>query len=144
MYAIIGKNIRCVQTVFDMFINKQNVNNITMFKCYFNFAAVYGTLEIIQYMITRKPHFVDQIENFYDNLLKFALCEGNIEIVKFAINNGATYNHNMKIFVEDYNNNRNDDYIGVENDDFDMYELKRLLPEDINDRIEECMRFINN
>jgi len=47
MYAIIGKNMICVQTVFDMFMNQPNVIDNNNWTQYFNFAAVYGSLEII-------------------------------------------------------------------------------------------------
>jgi hypothetical protein len=142
MYAIMGKNINCVKIVLDIF--KINENN---WEHYFKFAAVYGNLEIIQYMITIKPYLVDQIENFYTNILKFALCEGNIEIVKFAINNGATYSTNlndMLQFVENYNDGRGPEHMAIDEDYTCFYDEKYHHPENIDEKIAECIQFIHN
>jgi hypothetical protein len=144
MYAIIGKNMNCVRTVFDMFKNKLNDSN---WEHYFKFASVYGTLEIIQYMIMIKPYLVDQIEGFYNNILKFALCEGNIEIVRFAIINGANYSSNrddMIKFIKDYNEGRGPEYIGIDEDYSGFYDEKYHCPKNLDERIMECMRFIYN
>ena len=141
MYAIIGKNMNCVRTVFDMFKNNINESN---WEHYFKFASVYGTLEIIQYMIMIKPYLVDQIEGFYNNILKFALCEGNIKIVQFAILNGAIYSHNMRQFVEKYNEGREPEYIGIDEDYSGFYDEKYHCPPNLDERIAECMLFIHN
>ena len=141
MYAIIGKNINCFRTVFDMFKDKLKECN---WEHYFKFASVYGTLEIIQYMIIMKPYIVDKIEDFYNNILKFALCEGNIDIVKFAIINGANYSPNMIEFVNDYNNGRDTDYDGVAGDITGFYDELYHCPDDLDERIMKCMHFIHN
>ena len=142
MYAIIGKNINCVRTVFDMF--KNEIKEINKWEEYFKFASVYGTLEIIQYMIMIKPYLVDQIEGFYNNILKFALCQGNIDIIKFAILNGATYSTNMIAFVKDYNDGRNFEYVGIDEDYNGFYDEKYICPKNIEERVSECMQFIHN
>ncbi len=142
MYAIIGKNMNCIQTVFNIFNNQIKDEN---WKEYFKFASVYGTLEIIKYMITIKPYLVDQIENFYTNILKFALCEGNLDIVEYAINNGATFSNEFIEFANDYNSGREVYHFdGIEDDYTLFYEKKYIHPIDIKERIESCLRFIHN
>jgi hypothetical protein len=141
MYAIIGKNMNCVRTVFYMFKNKINESN---WEHYFKFASVYGTLEIIKYMIMIKPYLVDKIECFYNNILKFALCEGNIDIVKFAILNGATYSPNMIRFIQKYNEGREPDYTGIDEDYTGFYDEKYHCPKNLNEKIMECIQFIHN
>ncbi len=140
MYAIIGKNINCVRTIFDMFMSKINNDNWIE---YFKFASVYGTLEIIKYMLTIKPHLVEQIDDFYNNILKFALCEANIDIVKFAIINGANYSKDMHEFVKDYNNGRGPEE-AVDEDYIDFYMKKYALSDNFNEKYIECIRLINN
>ncbi len=142
IYAIIGQNMNCIQTVFAMFMDKIKNEN---WEHYFKFASVYGSLEIIKYMITIKPYIVDLIDNFYNNILKFALCEGNLDIVIFAINNGATYSNNMLDFANEYNSCRESYYESGVDDDYTLfYEKKYLNPYDIEELIEMCMQFIYN
>ncbi len=140
-YAIMGKNMNNIETVFDMFMNHIDNDN---WEYYFKFAAVYGTLDIIKYMITLKPHLVDIIDNFYNNILKFALCQGDLDIVKFAMDNGAKYSTDMIEFAKEYNNGREDN-VEIFTDDYLSYdEFLFGLPENIDEKIEECMRFIHN
>ncbi len=140
MYAIMGKNINCVCLVLDMFKNEIKHEN---WKHYINFAAVYGTLEIIKYMITIKPYMVEEIDNFYNNILKFALCKVNIDIVKFAISNEATFSESFHEFVENYNEYRSTEEDAIDNDHFDFYVKKLLYPADFDEKYAECMRIIN-
>jgi hypothetical protein len=144
MYAIMGKNINCIRTAFDMFMKEINNNGVNNWEQYFKFAAVYGSLEIIKYMITIKPYFVNEIKDFYNNILKFALCEGNIEIVKFAIINGAIYSSHLDEFVSNYNDGRCPNSIEIDEDYTNFYDLKYKCPENIEERIMECMKFIHN
>jgi hypothetical protein len=144
MYSIIGKNINCVKTVFEIFMKDITINEINNWEQYFNFASVYGNLEIIQYMIILKPYLVEQITDFYNNILKFALCEGNIDIVKFAMINGAKFHNNMLKFVDDFNNGRCSDALPVDNDYIDFYMMKFTSPPDFKDKYIECMMYIHN
>jgi hypothetical protein len=139
--AIMGKNMNNVETVFNMFINEPNV--INNWEIYIKFAAIYGTLDIIKYMITIKPHLVELIDNFYNNILQFALCQGNLDIVKFAIDNGAIYSTNMIEFAEEYNDSRNEDNADIFRYDASGYfDVLFEFSENINENIEECMTFI--
>ncbi len=138
MYAIIGKNINCVKMVFELFKNKINNNWYE----YFKFASVYGTLEIIQYMLKIKQN-IELNNDFYNNILKFALCNGNIDIVKFAYNNGAIYSNDIHDFIEDYNDSRGP-ASAVDEDYIDFYMNKYTLPENFNEKYFECMKFIHN
>ncbi len=141
MYAIIGKNIKCIQTVIDMFSNK--INCINKWEEYFKFASVYGTIDIIKYMLTLKPYSPEQIEGFYNKILKFALCQANINIVKFAISNGASFNEEMNTFVKDYNHGRGPEE-AIDDDYIDFYMVKYTLPDDFKKKYIECIKFINN
>ena len=141
IFAIMGKNLNCIQIVFDIFKNQLDNNN---WDKYFKFAAVYGTLDIIKYMITLKPYLVGEIENFYTNILQFALCEGNLEIVQFAINNGATYSVDMDEFIKEYNSDREIIQPNFMDDFIDYGRSLHSLPKDIDKRIEKCMQFIHN
>ncbi len=140
MFAIMGKNMNCVETVFEMFKNKINDN----WEVYFKFAAVYGTLDIIKYMITIKPYLVEQIDNFYTNILQFALCNGNLDIIKFAMDNGATFSNKMIDFVEEYNSVREPIQHAMTDDYLYYTRLLYYLPNNINKNMEECMLFIHN
>jgi hypothetical protein len=144
MYAIIGKNINCVRRVFNMFMNKSNnIIKENYWEQYFKFAAVYGTVEIIKYMITIKPYLIEQIEDFYNNILKFALCDANIDIVKFAVNNGATFSNSIHYFVKDYNNGRSPEELPIDEDYIDFYMKKYKSPEDFDIKYMECMEYIH-
>ncbi len=138
MYAIIGKNINCIKKVFEIFNNR--IDNIKI-KEYFNFASVYGNLDIIMYMLNYKSHMVQIDNQFYNNILKFALCEGNIDIVKFAKNNGAIYSTDMGNFIEDYNDGRGPEE-AFDNDFIDFYMKKYALPEDYKQKYIECMKYL--
>jgi hypothetical protein len=140
MYAIMGKNINCVQNVFNIFMDKIDNKN---WEEYFKFASVYGTLEIIQYMITLKPYLVEQIEGFYNNILKFALCEANIDIIKYAMLNGAKFSNDMHDFVKDYNKDRGPEE-AIDEDYIDFYMNKYTLPENFNEKYIECIKLIHN
>jgi hypothetical protein len=113
-YAIKGCNMTCIQTVFNIFMDKLNIKNR---KNYFNFAASYGTPEIIQYMITLKPFLVDEIEDFYNNILQFSLANANIENVKYALEHGADYDNSMMAFFEEFNQGRPDEDDDDDDDD---------------------------
>jgi hypothetical protein len=89
IYAIVGNNIKCCQTIIDLFVDKTEDKNWIH---YFLLAAIYGTPEIIIYLLLHKPYMVEQIDNLYNKILNGALCNGNIECFKFAIANGATFN----------------------------------------------------
>jgi hypothetical protein len=141
MYAIIGNNLTCLQTVFDMFMNNLKIDN---WKHYFNFAASFSSPEIIQYMITLKPFLVDQIKNFYNNILQFALANANTENVKYALEHGAIYSPSMEQFVTDFNYGRPNTYEPVDEDYIDFYSSVYSKSFDFDNNYEECKRIIMN
>jgi hypothetical protein len=143
MYAIIGKNINCIQLVFDIFKNQIKDEN---WEHYFKFAAIYGTLEIIKYMITIKPYLVEQIDGFYTNILKFALCEAKLDIVQFAINNGAQFSVSFHEFVKKYNVGRcpGEYDVPLDGDFNDFYLNKYSMTENFDKEYEECIKYIND
>ncbi len=141
IYAIIGKNLNCVRTICDVYLNEfiQDCN----WERYILFASTFGTIDIVKYLLNLQPHLVEQIENLYNKILKYALINVNNDCVLFALNNGAIYNDNMLEFVHEYNTlyNRcidNPDYL----DTYDFYIVFRLLPDNYEHELQKCIDFV--
>jgi hypothetical protein len=141
LYAIVGNNLNCLQTVIDMFsdklIEKQWMH-------YLLFAATYGTPEIINFLLLHKPYMVEKIYDFYNKILKFALCNGNIECVKFAITHGAKFNNKeTSEFINYYNilykRSNQEDY---SEDSYDFLNKIRTIPFNIHVLYEDCIEYI--
>jgi hypothetical protein len=142
VYAIIGKNINCIRTLFDKF--KPSESNWEM---YFKFAASFGTSETIKYMLIMKPNLAEQIDNFYNIILKFALANVNTDNIDFALNNGAVYSEDMEEFFKEFNEDRfvfGDNELYDFNDDINFNEKIYSLYEDFEENYKECMKKLKN
>jgi hypothetical protein len=141
MYAIIGNNINCIKTVCELYLNKYINENI--WEQYILFAAAFGTIEIIQYLISLKPHKFEQIEQVYNKILKYGLINANFNCVKYALNNGAIYNDEMGIFVHYYNTlySRSTDNVN-HLDSYDYYIILRTLPNNYDTEYQKCLDYI--
>lgn len=141
-YAILGKNINCVRHCINKFYDKLQDKH---WPSYFNFAAMYGNLEILNFLIINKFSMINEIENFYENILQYSLCNGNYEIVLWALNNGAKYSPNMNIFIQNYNScrtNENELYMLLELTGY--YYIKCSIPENLTKKMNECYSLIKS
>lgn len=142
-YAIIGKNINCVRHLLDRYAFLIEPTN---WSHYVEFAAIHGTKEIILYLLTLKPFIVEQIEDFYNKMLQYSLCGTKMDIVQWALENGAQISPVMFNFVKEFIRN---EYIGnndsVCNDDnAGYYSMKYHRPHDFEESLKNCMRIIQN
>jgi hypothetical protein len=141
IYAIIGKKLICVKTIYErLFEHFKNDNLIN----YINFSAIYAGPDVVAYLINLRLGLFDK--DIYNDILKHALCNANIENVKFAIINGAIYTFDMNDFVEEYNteNYRSESVVAIDDDYFDFWHIRHSLPENFNLKYKECIDFINS
>ncbi len=150
-YAIMGQNINCmilVITVYSDNIKESNWQNYVLF------AAMFGTLEIIKYLITIKPSIVLSIDNFYTKILQYSLCQVDIEIIRWSLDNGAQYSTEVENFIDTVNKIRDagpssgyseislESYINE--DKVAYYDSKYFYPENFHAKLNECKKFIHN
>jgi hypothetical protein len=139
MYSLLGSNINCVRTVIELFRDKIKDDN---WEEYFKFAATYSNLEVLQFLIIIKMNIIEQIDNFYNMILEYSLCNANYENVKLALDNGAEYSTNMSDFVNDFNEPRTNDYYPFEGDFSDFHSLVNQKCNNFDIKFNECMKYI--
>ena len=142
-HAIIGNNINCIRTVIDIYTATNTIKDEN-WEVYFTLAAVYGNMEIINYFLVVKPFMPQRIEDFYNKILKFALCNANIDVVNWALNNGAEYSQTINTFVNDYNYLRSEGCTEGYDDYSDFSVKKECLPDDFKNKYRECMKLIHS
>ncbi len=141
IYAIIGKNINCIKTICEIYLTK-NINDDN-WERYLLFSSAFGTVEILQYLISLKPHKIEQIEQLYNNILKYALFNINLDCIKYALNNGAIFNDEMEVFVNNYNKlYKRSSNFSIHHDSFDFRNVMCTLPDNYNDEYKKCIDFI--
>ena len=141
IYAIIGKNLNCIKNVCSMYLTTYiNENN---WERYILFASTFGTIEVLQYLINLNPHLIEQIDELYNKILKYALINTNLDCIKYALNNGAIYNDNMEVFVNEYNRlySRSTDELD-HLDSYDFYITLRTLPDNYEFQLEQNINYI--
>ncbi len=142
-YAIMGQNLNCIRTVIDIYTATNTINDEN-WEVYFTFAAVYGNMNIINYFLIIKPFMPELIEDFYNKMLKFALCNANINVIKWALNNGAVYSQTIGDFVEHYNQNRAEE-VEMIGEDWSLFITnKYTLPNNFQTKYHECMMAIHS
>jgi len=140
-YAIIGKNLNCIKKVCSMYLT--NFINEDNWERYILFASTFGTIEVLQYLINLKPHRIEQIEELYNKILKYALIDSNFDCIKYALNNGAIFNDDMETFVNEYNrlySRCTDDADHL--DSYDFYIKLRTLSDNYEDELQKCINII--
>jgi len=142
-HAIIGQNLNCISTVINIYTATNTINDEN-WEVYFTFAAVYGNMEIINYFLVIKPFMPEQIEDFYNKMLKFALCNANIDIVNWALHNGAVYSQTMETFINDYNRDRAEEVETIIEDWCFFSTKKYTLPNNFQTKYHECMMAIQS
>lgn len=144
-YAIVGNNMDCVKYTIDAFKNRNTgLLFLAEWKNYIKWSASHGTLEILEYIITNIDGIQDIFDNFYGYILEWALSNGNITIVQYALDNGAIFTDDIHTRIIEYNMQRPYKYISDEEDmtDFNYYTLS--LSNKTKYNIEKCMAIIHS
>ena len=147
-YAIVGGNINCIKTIYETF--KEHIEDRNILQ-YINFASIFGTPEIIEYILTFKPHITDQIDKrkFFNSILMYSLCNLNTQIMEYALRNGAVYKDGyleyIKKFNSIYDRTFEDESLGfLLEDKYDFWFVFCRLPEDYNTKLPEFIETIIN
>ena len=139
IHAILGNNMTCIRTMFELV----EIFELNDWKSYISFASVHGTVEIIEYIISKESNIINEYENIYNEILKYALCNANINVVQYALNNGAVYSDDMLEFVNDYNETRSEEPLELD-EDFDNFHYKRdKLPAHFQEKLNNCIALCN-
>lgn len=143
-YAVVGNNIDCVKYVIEQYKNNiENLINIDEWKNYIKWTAGFSTVEIINYIVSNIDGIQDIFHNFYAYILEWALTNGNIELVKYALENGAIFTDDMHTRIIEYNSDRKPNESNIDDfTDFDYYTLS--LTDNIKNNIEKCMAIIHS
>ncbi len=143
IFAIMGKNLICVQEMYNFYINNVNTE-INAWKKYIFFASSNGTLEILQYFIRINPNGINLINDFYGKVLMCALLNVNQPIVQFAINNGAVLKENMISFIQNYNLNYRNSFEAYNIPDWysQFHQLRAVEIEDYDIKYVECLELL--
>ncbi len=143
-YAVVGNNLDCVKYVIDQYLEKNDTPLFNIeWKNYIKWAAGFSTVEIINYIISNIEGIQNIFDNLYEYILEWALANGNIELVKYALVNGAIFNDNMHTRIIEYNLDRKPNESNIDDfTDFDYYTLS--LTDNTKNNIEKCMTIIHS